>query len=1124
MHNSRIKRITVAVCLAFMPFAATAAGLGKLTIISSLGQPLNAEVELLSATKEELSSLTARIAPNSVYVEQGIERASTLSAVRVELASRADGVPVLKITSSQSINDPFLDMLVQVEWSSGSLLREYTALLDPPGFGDQPQTTAVVEAKTQSQTEEQPTDQTVAATPASGKKGRAHKAAITETKSSTEQAQDAAPAVEHTVKAGDTLGGVASKLKQSQGVSLDQMLVGLYRANPDAFIGNNMNRLKVGQIVRQPSAEELQAVSPQDASKEVRMQAADWNSYRSKLASAVAESAPAKDEASRQGASGKITAPVEDKGSAPTTGPRDVVKLSKGTTVEEKAGAAESSKVDTNTKGSKSGSKDGTLQEEVTAREKAIKEANERVAILEKQVQELKQLLEMKNQSLADMQKSATAKTAEPAKPPVTKPEPVATTPAPGAKPEVAKAEEAKPVETKAEVKPEEKAATEKPKPKKVVPPPPLPQQTLLGVAQGFVQDNLPLLGALLLALGAGGWLAKRRKKKTGADVAGSDATSVAPSAAASSIMADFQQAEREEMIDNNDVDPISVAEGYMAYGRDTQAEEVLKEAIRKEPNRYELHSKLLEIFAERKDESAFGKLAEQLQDELGADAPVVRKAVELGRKLEPNNPRYSVEPTSQDTSDFEGTQLSKAADDDELQLPTDTTLDFSLDTSAVELPQEAPAGDATPLDFDMGAFGGGDEVEVLEMPNADVPTSETAAQPSFLESVGELDVLPDLASTATPSLASEQADDTTSLEFALDLPEPAAADNAQLDAADLGLPDLGMPELGAPETPTAEEPLPELADSPEFAEPEMDEPNLEAPELSAPEMALPDISDSQDETPEYPAIEPEPEPEKKPRRRKGKKAAEEEVVSSDETDAGFDALPELEDSTLADGSLDDMMLELPEMATDEVAEDLSADIGLTAPAEGMDGMDLVLPELEEPAVEAPLVMETAQDELPDMSFDLPEAGELADVEATPEVAGMTVEETEPEAEEIMIEAVEPVPAVNKGLVVEEIAFDMPVEEVPASIAMAAPEVDFSGIDLDMGKPKPVAQVVHEIEEEIVLSAAAESADVDTKLDLVTAYLDMGDKEGARELLQEVLDEGGPKQKERAQKILGTLD
>lgn len=137
MHKFKLKQISLAICLAAMPFAADAAGLGKLTVVSGLGEPLSAEIELLSTTPEELSSLTAAIAPEEAYNVQGVERTAIHNAIKIEVAKKADGKPILKITTRQPVSDPFLDMLIQVDWSTGRLLREYTVLLDPPGYATQ---------------------------------------------------------------------------------------------------------------------------------------------------------------------------------------------------------------------------------------------------------------------------------------------------------------------------------------------------------------------------------------------------------------------------------------------------------------------------------------------------------------------------------------------------------------------------------------------------------------------------------------------------------------------------------------------------------------------------------------------------------------------------------------------------------------------------------------------------------------------------------------------------------------------------------------------------------------------------------------------------------------------------
>jgi len=134
VHKSKLKQISLAVCLALMPFQGFAAGLGKLNVNSGLGEPLRAEIELLSLTPDELASLSAVVAPEEAYAVQGIPRLSIHNNIKVELSKAAEGSPILKLNSAQPVSDPYLDMLIQVDWSSGRLLREYTILLDPPEY------------------------------------------------------------------------------------------------------------------------------------------------------------------------------------------------------------------------------------------------------------------------------------------------------------------------------------------------------------------------------------------------------------------------------------------------------------------------------------------------------------------------------------------------------------------------------------------------------------------------------------------------------------------------------------------------------------------------------------------------------------------------------------------------------------------------------------------------------------------------------------------------------------------------------------------------------------------------------------------------------------------------------
>jgi pilus assembly protein FimV len=969
-----------------MPFVAEAAGLGRLTVHSGLGEPFSAEIEL-SAGKDELSSLTARIAPTDIYAEHGVERTSALGTIRVEVAKRKDGSALLRLSSAQPVDDPFLDMLIQVDWPTGRLLREYTALLDPPGYQDK--ASAIDTAA--------PADSTAATREASKKNTDKSPTALARPAEATDGGKAETPS-SHRTQPGDTLRSVARKL-QVEDVSLEQMLVGLYRANRDAFMQQNMNQLKVGRILQTPQEETLQSISQQEAVKEVRLHAANWNAYRSTLANAAARTEPsAQAPAQQQTASGKITATTEDKATPPPApGPRDVVKLSKSDVAAAKTGTGEAK-----------GAADDqlkSLEEESTAQENAIQDVSERIAIFEKQIQDMQKLLVVQNQLLAELQKSGAAPAGTPA----------ATAPEAAAPP----------------------VAEKKPKPAAKRVPPPEPEESAVSAILGSLQNNPLLLGAggLLVLLG-GGWLFVRNRRKKSLDSfeqgilssSGLKADTVFGAAGAgevdtgkTSFMTDFGQQAGGDMIDTSDVDPISEADVYMAYGRDAQAEEILKDAIAKEPRRYELHQKLLEIYAKHKNTVAFETLAGELYATLGATSPIWLGVAALGRTMEPENPMYAA-----GTSSATVEAASEA---------------IVAEPAADSAGSEQDAHDDNSLDFDLGSLA------------AEEPAPEAASEPlpeltADEETVAELKV--------TEELPEEDA----GLDFDFDLPEPPADGNAQLDAADLGMP----AEAEA-------EPLPEL-------------PALEASEDTVAELELP--ADA---------------------------LAELEQPATEEPDAVAAA--------------EDLSLDMPEFSTQPVDEDAAEPASPVMEVEEAVNLDdadfgFELPEMEVPAPPtAPASASSdeleAQIDALDAAFELP----VEPSSASTQIEEMPVAEIE-EPEEIVLESPAQEPT-DSGL---DFDFDLDmgetetVEEEAQDTAKPLPDLDLSSISLDIGES---AAEDGEVAEEITLSGG-ESSDVDTKLDLVTAYMDMGDAEGARELLEEVLREGGPQQRERAQKLLDSLD
>jgi pilus assembly protein FimV len=650
----KLKRFTtqlVAAGLIAVPLMAHAAGLGKLSVTSALGQPLTAEIELFAADKAELDSLSATIASGQAFRDARVEFAPVLSSLRFTVEKKPDGKAVLKLTSSRPVNDPFIDMLVELSWASGRLVREYTMLLDPPGMA-KPQTIAPVTAVTPAVVAKPtpvpvPAPESAPVEPAPEVKAPATPAAAEPSTPAPAEISGTAlaplPAIpDHVaVKRGDTLTNIANRVR-AEGVSLEQTLLGLYRENPRAFEGN-MNRLKAGKTLTVPSAEAMAAIPRKEAVRELRLQADDWRAYRQKLAGAVsatpADQAASGQAGSDQAISGKITPKVEDRAKPAPGDQKDVLKLSKVTPPSaDAAGKADEIRA--------LQEKLRAREEDATAHAKAQQESSQRVAMLEKQIQDLQKLAELREKTQAEAAAAKDQKLASTPEPePVSTPEPgVAAEPAPESEPVPAPVARA---------------------PAPAVPvaraPMPVPEQPEEWYAPLF--ENPIYWGGGLAALGLGGalwWMmaggARRRKKASASLETGTTTEGDVHSATAaggpqggmvnvntgdSSFLTDFSQAGLGN-IDTHDVDPIAEAEVYMAYGRDAQAEEILKEAISKSPDRHEIRVKLLEIYAAQGNATAFESVAGELYAALGGkSSPMWDKACEMGLGIDPTNPLY---------------------------------------------------------------------------------------------------------------------------------------------------------------------------------------------------------------------------------------------------------------------------------------------------------------------------------------------------------------------------------------------------------------------------------------------------------------------------------------------------
>ena len=267
----------VALPLVAAPLAAGALGLGEIRIRSALNQPFDAVIVLEEATPEELENLSVALANQETFERYGLDRPEFLSAFQFSVARDADGADVVLIRSTQPIAEPFVTVLVEATWPRGRIMREYTVLLDPPLLVPEPAADVPVEPAVarapQAIVRDGVTDPAPAAPAVGGDDPELQGS------SGTSGAAEPAPAGDleasyGPVPRGDTLWAIASRYRFDD-VSLLQVLLAIYEANPQAFAGN-MNHLYAGAILRIPERAEIRAISADNARAQFIGQTEDW--------------------------------------------------------------------------------------------------------------------------------------------------------------------------------------------------------------------------------------------------------------------------------------------------------------------------------------------------------------------------------------------------------------------------------------------------------------------------------------------------------------------------------------------------------------------------------------------------------------------------------------------------------------------------------------------------------------------------------------------------------------------------------------------------------------------------------------------------------------------------------
>ena len=384
--------------LALLSNAALALGLGEIKVKSQPGQPLLAEIPIISSEQGELEQLRARLASPTTFERVGLPRPQGLvNELDFSVALDEAGRPVVRVTSRTPVDVPAVNFLIEVDWGQGRLVREYSALVSAPGTlaaASQPVIDAPVAAPTD--TIARPVQPVMATPPESVPAERTPLPAPPRAPAPAPVAAAPAPQVAPgdalaPVRRGQSLSQVAAPLARAQGYTLDQAMVALLRANPEAFINGNINLLKQGAVLRVPESAEAQTIREDEAAALVRSQIAEWRRARAPIPQPAAVVEPA---------AAATTAPQ-----APRTAPVADARLEIAPAAAGTSGSGTQSGVSAGGEGEMLANEQlQQSKEDLAAREAEVQELRSQVAELEKLKAQQEKLLAMKDSDLAAAQ------------------------------------------------------------------------------------------------------------------------------------------------------------------------------------------------------------------------------------------------------------------------------------------------------------------------------------------------------------------------------------------------------------------------------------------------------------------------------------------------------------------------------------------------------------------------------------------------------------------------------------------------------------------------------------------------------------------------------------------------
>ena len=647
-----------------------ALGLGNIQLQSSLNEPFRARINLAGAGRDELDSLRISLAGGTEFKRAGVDRAHHLSKLRFQLVQPGGGADYIQVTSHEPIREPFLDFLIELNWAKGRVVREFAVLLDPPGRrapASRPARRSRAAADESAGYE--PSAESVAAgaderETAGGSGGSARRGGGAGSYGPT--------------RSSDTLWAIANRVRPGSSVSVPQMMMALLRANPQAFIRNNINNLKRGKVLRIPSRGVMESLSRAQAWAEVKQHNALWENYRQGVGSDVPIQAQSAPEPSPTPAETPPPAPAATPRPATSTDPRLRVL---GTESKPPATAG-------------AGTADQALvNEELAAQKQQNADVQKRVKDAEVLIEQLQRLVKLKDDQLAAMQ----GKTAGPAATAPGAEASAAQTPAAGAT-LPAGTSAAEPPKPPAEVPSATTPLAATPStPTVAAPPKPIPKpEPAPEAAMGFmdkvrllvpesVADSVPggalsvLLGSLALLAGLVWGLLRLFGRRGAAEEELyleelSERTLQPGVTPADSVVLDEQTAELAPLprVDElaatgeststfelpvsttqpievpasltstrapaafQEADPLETVNVYLAYERFEQAEELVKKALENDPNNPKYMLRLLEVYYAADNKQAYEQAAYKLHDLVGGQGGMWDSGVAMWYAMSP--------------------------------------------------------------------------------------------------------------------------------------------------------------------------------------------------------------------------------------------------------------------------------------------------------------------------------------------------------------------------------------------------------------------------------------------------------------------------------------------------------